>query len=358
MTITRSRAKRAGKHLKSGLGDARELIVAMDSLSEWKKIHTKPLNLALGELGDIARKIDAGALLASRQKRSHSIIEKLKREPTMALDKMQDIAGCRAVLMVQKDVMKVVNLLRKKKHIKVAHNYIKRPKIDGYRGVHLIGQYENPSLGKLLVEFQVRTQIQHAWATAGEITELFTSKSIKNLGGDTRWKELYKNIADCFSVIDVELARKDLDFREVQGDDLIRELKHVLPPKLRQTVNNIKKQQYELKVIDRFEAYRNSLRLVEQEQEKQSGYSDGYFLIHVTSLMSLKVQVSFGYYNKEKLSEAQALTYTLEKSISNDDSQLVVLVSSQAIGGLKATYPNYFADSHLFLSLLRAIIKV
>lgn len=354
MELTRSQVKKAGSKLKKEAPGSPAYQNAMDILAKWKAQHTKPLEKARAELHELSIKIDADVTLASREKRARSIVDKLARESSMALDTMQDIGGCRAVLSVEKDVMKLVTLLRKKKHIETADNYIKKPKRDGYRSFHLIAEYPVIGLGKLPIELQIRTKIQHAWATAGEITELFTNKSIKHLAGDAQWKEFYKDLSEIFAVID-SLAHRDMDFAEMDVRGVARSLKPNINREQMHVVRRLVKQQKQLDVLEKFQAYRNSLKFAD-ESRANAEYESGYFLIHVTHLKSPRPEIILVHYPSEHLTHAQQKTYELEKRIAAVDTELVVLVSSQAVGGIKAAYPNYFADSMLFTKLLNVVL--
>ena len=128
--------------------------------------------------------------VGQRLKRRNTIIDKLKREPSMPLHAMQDIAGCRIIFENQEDLYKVRDSLRNArfKHRRVndidRYDYIKSPKETGYRGVHDVYEYhveKEPSSNwnGLKIELQFRTRVQHAWATAVEVADLITSSRIK-----------------------------------------------------------------------------------------------------------------------------------------------------------------------------------
>ena len=57
------------------------------------------------------------------------------------------------------------------------------------------------------------------------------------------------------------------------------------------------------------------------------------------------------YENKDSVA-AEKANLELEKQTIDDPRTVVALVSSAAVGGIKAAYPNYFADSTEFLKLL------
>jgi len=66
----------------------------------------------------------------------------------------------------------------------ISRNYIDAPKPDGYRSVHLVGKYGGDSEvhsawnGKR-IEIQVRTSIQHIFATGMETVTTFTGTPLK-----------------------------------------------------------------------------------------------------------------------------------------------------------------------------------
>ena len=333
-----------------------EYAEGMGVLIEWKSLHSAPLIEASKQLNSVVIKIDDQATLASRLKRARFIVDKLKREPSMALDKMQDIGGCRAILRTEKDVRKAAKALRRKKHIKTAHNYLKSPKEDGYRGFHLTGRYFSQHVAGLYIEFQIRTRIQHAWATAGEITELFTDKSIKNLVGDSEWNGFYNDLADIFSVIDTKITRRYIDLAIEPAKIIAPILKTLLNSQQKKTVQNIKRKQQKLNVMEKFQAYSNSL--VFAEKQRTNELLNGYFLIHVIGIKTTTPQIKLRHYNEIALQQAQTKTYELEKRIADSDQELVVLVSSTAVGGIQESYPNYFADSLLFTRLVTARLSI
>ena len=59
----------------------------------------------------------------------------------MSLSRMEDIAGCRAVVENENFVKRVSNSLKKSRTKNILareRNYIETPKPSGYRGIHLV----------------------------------------------------------------------------------------------------------------------------------------------------------------------------------------------------------------------------
>jgi hypothetical protein len=129
-----------------------------------------------------------------------TIINKLRLNPSMKLARMQDIGGVRAVLKTIKDVRDLEREYRNKSHFKHElvneKDYIESPKNTGYRGIHLIYKYKNnrkkaKEYNGLLLELQIRTRLQHAWATAVETMGTFLGQPLKSMDGDKKWFDFF-----------------------------------------------------------------------------------------------------------------------------------------------------------------------
>ena len=113
--------------------------------------------------------------MQSRMKTIRSIMEKLQRKHlqqsiTSAVDHLTDIAGIRVICSYLQDVYTVADLLTNQDdvHVVKVRDYIKHPKSNGYRSLHLV--VEVPvylSEGRLAVpvEVQIRTIAMDFWAT-------------------------------------------------------------------------------------------------------------------------------------------------------------------------------------------------
>lgn len=114
------------------------------------------------------------ALVAMRLKRLPSIAGRLRRFGGMCLDRMQGIGGIRVIVGSVEDAFRLEDALR---HGCCGHDlpepqdYISDPKDDGYRGIRQILRIKSPARPEfdgLAVELQIRTVIEHSWATAVE----------------------------------------------------------------------------------------------------------------------------------------------------------------------------------------------
>lgn len=112
-----------------------------------------------------------------RIKRIDSIISKIRREPTMSLSKMGDIAGCRIITENENEIIKYKELIEKKFEVLKVNNYYKNQKQDGYRALHYyIKSPINPSKS---IEIQIRDSTSHDWASFVEILDNLYSLKMK-----------------------------------------------------------------------------------------------------------------------------------------------------------------------------------
>src|SRR5690606_34815639 len=82
-------------------------------------------------------------------------------------------------------------------------DYISHPKDDdGYRGIHLNYRYKNiknTHYDGLRIELQIRTKLQHIWATAVETVGIITSQSLKTREGEQRWIDFFALVSSAFA---------------------------------------------------------------------------------------------------------------------------------------------------------------
>jgi putative GTP pyrophosphokinase len=200
-----SRVKTAGKRIRDnayGVDDIKIELEDLVVLENWRASHAYVLNTFQTNLR--RRASNATITVAQRLKRRATIFDKLRREPTMQLNTMHDIAGCRLIFQTQEDFSafrKSLQRARFEHKLKYdgedRYNYILKPKRNGYRGIHDVCEYfVTSSYGGqwngLLVEIQYRTIYQHAWATAVEAADLVTSSRIKFSLAKQRYERFFQ----------------------------------------------------------------------------------------------------------------------------------------------------------------------
>ncbi|MBQ8159620.1 MAG: GTP pyrophosphokinase family protein [Clostridia bacterium] len=113
--------------------------------------------------------------MESRMKSIQSIMKKLKRKQfpvsmTSAVENLYDLAGIRVVCSYIQDIYTVAGLLTSQDdiHLVHVHDYLSKPKQNGYRSLHLVIEvpvYLSGGKSMVPVEVQIRTIAMDFWAT-------------------------------------------------------------------------------------------------------------------------------------------------------------------------------------------------
>ena len=326
---------------------------AFDILSYWRFSFEKPLENALGKIQPEVNQLDSAAIFAKRLKRFPSIVLKLRRFPKMNLKNMQDVGGCRVVLTNSKKVTQVSRVLRKMPEFKWddgfrIKDYIAKPKVDGYRSLHIIGRFPDEFGKDKKIEIQLRTRIQHYWATALEIVDLFTKQSLKTNQGQKLWSEFFVNVSKQFAIMDSihlfeKLADKDKNIQYVS--------RLITDKESSSSVLSVCDAARKLKVVDILKAFANSLKVIGEELDTIG--SNGYVLLEINIVDK---SVAYTLFEQDASQEAQSVYSETEKITADKNSNVIVaLVYANAVGGIKEAYPNFFADSSKFSEHLEFI---
>lgn len=203
---SKSQIDRAGSIASSAKIGSKEYSDAIHIIDQWRKAHGYPIHTFFVTLQRKARQVSHQALIARRLKRMPTILDKLgNRQDAMRLSRMQDIGGVRAIL---PDVQGVYSLFtqysnnKRFPHILKGdpHDYIAIPKESGYRGIHLVYEFNNVQgrssqsrlYDGLKVEVQLRSQLQHEWATAVEAVGMLLGEELKSSKGSKIWLSFFK----------------------------------------------------------------------------------------------------------------------------------------------------------------------
>jgi putative GTP pyrophosphokinase len=175
-------------------------------LANWRGCHGYPINTFQATRRKKLELIDPDAIVCTAFETHPLYRQQIATARSMSLARMQDIGGLRAVLGSLSKVRKLETAYRlaKFQHVLVSSkNYIDRPKADGYRSIHLIFRYANDRAAKykgLLVELQLRTRLQHAWATAVETMGTFLGQALKAGQGDIEWRAFFTTASAALAV--------------------------------------------------------------------------------------------------------------------------------------------------------------
>lgn len=339
---TRQDVNKAANYIirHGGVFDEKHLSHAIEVVDNFRSAHSFPLRTIQYTLRRYALNLDSHCIIAQRLKRFLSICMKLERFKDMQLWDMQDIGGCRAIVRNLDYIEKLVSTFKsgRIRHI-LAHedDYVQHPRDSGYRSRHLIYRYisdRNEIYNRLKVEIQIRTPLQHAWATTVETVDTFTKQALKSSRGRSDWIRFF------------QLMGTEMAFREGTAPVTNTPTNRA---ELREELRNCAK---ELHVISSLRGFTTALRVTEYPSAKQ--ISDGYFLL---SLDNIKDRLHITGYQRVQLPRAAKAYADKEKQIRENRVTDAVLVSVDSISNLRRAYPNYYADTSLFAHMLRESIR-
>jgi len=225
------------------------------------------------------------------------------------------------------------------KHKRVnSKDYITYPKKDGYRSIHLIYRYKSDKNKKmyngLLVEVQIRSKIQHIWATAVETVSFFTGQAIKSNEGQKEWIDFFRLVSSAFA--------------RLENCPLVSNT----PPNEKELFLLIKKKEKELNVIARLKNWTKSIKLLDEELKNK--INSRFFLLELDSVQDKLIITAYSQRQEEKAIKDYA---KVEKRIYGKKEYDVVLVGADTTLDLKKAYPNYFVDTSEFIKYLNKVLK-
>jgi hypothetical protein len=307
--------------------DGRLIQQSIDIIDNFRASHTFPLNTFLMTLRNRAKHVHPNGLAVQRIKRLESIVIKLLFEKDMKLSQMQDIGGCRAIMPTLENVLDLRKLYSSRP---LTHkysgekNYIDNPRDTGYRGIHLkyrfVGKGTSLPWNNLKIEIQLRTALQHKWATAVEAAATFTKQALKSNRGPQEWLRFFALMSSVFALREGCPAIPSTPRNLLELTDEIRALNDI------HLFENT------------FAQYRRIIPHIDRHRKSK------YFLV-ILDPITKSVKVS-GFKNAEsrKANSAYIRAETTLPKTTN-----VVLVSASSVATLKRAYPNYFLDTEAFL---------
>lgn len=328
---SRNQVKLAGKMYIKEKSPIADKTAALTIINNWRSAHAFPLQVIYMHMKKTARDND---VVAQRLKRLESITNKLKRLPNMSLCTMQDIGGCRVIVNSISDVYEVLKKIEKSRmrhKIRERYDYIEKPKKSGYRSYHLVLSYmsdRNTIYNGLLIEIQIRTHVQHLWATAVETMDAFTGDALKTGFGKEENDIFFRLVSDLLELYEQNpLEKEKIKTSKVAFDIIEHNKKH--------------------QIIERLLGIKEAINSIHEKQVSKQGY----YLLRLNrknSKLDIKEyipgDIGFATYDYDE--------YEKLKSPEED----IVLVSTSSFDTLKKAYPNYFADIGEFLSLLKSLL--
>ncbi|GAB2195821.1 hypothetical protein MAH3_00040 [Sessilibacter sp. MAH3] len=250
----------------------------------------------------------------------------------MNLARMQDIGGIRAVVSNMQEVRQLEQYYKKGTRVfsivKGGKDYINYPKISGYRSVHQIFRCKEG----FSIELQIRTQIQHAWATAVETMGTFLDHSLKSSEGPEEWLRFFALASSAFSVL--ESTPRIPEFSGLTDQ---------------QTFELMLEKEKELDVLNKLSGFRVVAKRITDDKRKGK--------YHLVTLDLDRMMANIQSYESKHVHIANEEYSRKEEEVTAGKRMQVVLVTSESIVALKKAYPSYFLDAQNFARQVQNVRK-
>ncbi len=318
---------RAGKIIRLHRDDE-EYHAAVDVLNRWREQHILPMDFYFDACNEITQRCSLyqNTVVAERLKRLPTIVDKLDRFPHMHLSTMYDIGGVRVILGDVQPLLYFEREARLLPGLKLSQckDYLTNPKSSGYRGRHLIFERDG-----MLIEVQLRTKLQHLWATSVETVDVIRGTSMKTKQSDSYWQKFFELASSAFAYMEnLPMLPQHQGWGISKLRDEIRAMMGKYP------------------IEDSLEAYAATHDAIKgYKQAKDSYYA-------VVTFNSCNNKTSISYYPEDKYQEA-AHKYEELENIPCDNN---VLVSVNDLKRLRDAYPNYFKDISRFREMIKAML--
>lgn len=351
LLVSKKEIDRAATSIRHGV-TGEDRLVAIKTIQNFREFHLYPLMLLKNHLVRTSAKVSGKTNVARRLKRLSTIVDKLERTTldgesvnAIKLTRMQDIAGCRAIV---KDLKKLKALKERLEKSTSVHRIIKTrdyliPKPSGYGGVHLIyscyeGQAELHEWKKAKVEVQLRTELQHAWATSLEIIDTLEQTNLKTShDGHEKWREFFalagKLVAHHETACIIE-DQKKLNSLRVRLADLSNQLE----------------------VIPKIARYTLAINFATDKKIlKRSKNGQGMFLVKMYHPDEEGIRVTVEFF---RLKDSDSALERLNEADLDETIAISALVSASDVRALKQAYPNYFGSTKKFVEFLEGQVQL
>jgi hypothetical protein len=331
---------RAGNALKERMvwtpDSAAEIQRVFSIANSWRASHAFPMHRLRAEMHGRMSALKVKGLTAARLKQMASIRAKLGRIDSN-LRQLQDLGGCRAVLPTIDEARRLVaEMINCSPHnLKSEDPYMDAPRSSGYRSHHLIFAFvprdasESGYEGRL-IEMQIRSRLQHSWATAVEAVGLYRSENLKAGLGSADWLRLFELMSREFA------ASEGCDYAKDGSNSRIEEI-----IALEKSLNVVR-------TLDGLSHAASSLDWIDHGRDAKPRYC-----VIIYDRKERKVEVKHLY----TPAVIEANLETAENSGADQNRYSTVVVEMDSIENLREAYPNYFGDVQLFKSRLMAVVR-
>lgn len=331
---------RAGEALKDQLiwspEGKTEIQRVFSIANSWRASHAFPMHRMRAELHGRMSALKVKGLTVARLKQMSSIRNKLNRL-SGNLRQLQDLGGCRAVVPnIEQARILASEIMENSPHnLKREDPYMDEPRASGYRSHHIVFAFiprtdaEAGYEGRL-IELQIRSRLQHSWATAVEAVGLYRNENLKAGAGSEDWLRLFELMSFEFAASEgCDYAKDGSSTRVQEIIDLNARLEATQTlDALSHAVSNLDRIE-----LDRHHKPRYCLIMYDHDERR----------VNVRYLDS-----------PSKIGGALEDGGTVGE-YSNRHSSVVVELDK--IENLKSAYPNYFGDVQLFKSSLSSVVN-
>ena len=182
----------------------------------------------------------------------------------------------------------------------------------------------------LRVEIQLRTRLQHAWATAVETVSTFTGQALKSSLGSDDWKRFFALVG---SAIALREKRPLVPGTPTGRDDLVAELKQ---------------RTRDLKIFSVLKGWSATVSMMHPRKD------DHIFLL-VLNMTNWTLDLR-GFHRRNLVAASEAYLDAERANVDNPEVQ-VVLVSVESVQALRSAYPNYYLDTAQFINVVKKAIS-
>ncbi|MBC3930071.1 RelA/SpoT domain-containing protein [Undibacterium curvum] len=336
---------RAGHSIRHGCVDE-ERRHAIEKIQNYREIHLYPLMLIKNHIDSATKRVSKNATVVRRLKMLSTIIHKLERptldgqrENAIDLTRMQDIGGCRAIVANLRQLNELRERLGKSRsihRITKTYDYL-TPKESGYGGVHLVyscfsGAEIDSQWKNTKIEVQLRTELQHAWATSLEIIDTLENFNLKtSVDGHVEWRRFFK-------IAGILVAHKE--------GAVVLEQKL-----LDESIDELRLLETQLEVRKRLAKYNVAMRLTTGNASLtiKKVRPDDLYLVRLFRVDESRFKGTVTPYRARDKNEA---LQKLAESESSSDLVAAVIVSAKNVKNLKKAYPNYLGSTKVFRDFL------
>lgn len=258
---------------------------------------------------------------------------------------MGDIAAFRAIVPTIQDVDAIVRDYREHapacaSERGVSRDYITSPKDNGYRSVHLALRYADesfPAYMGMRAELQIRTNMQHLWASAVESIGLYSGAHLKYDEGDPTWAEFFRIAAELIAREEGAPSLVDLEGEDVSS--------------LR---DRLKQSESLCAAMTTMREISSSIAPDLDEMVAESVIDD----VMLVDLDLTAKRTSVSLYPIEQLGDAMVRYAQAEQGAAFfEQNRSAVLVSVSSLEHLREAYSTFFLDLNKFADLIQDLLQ-